>query len=97
MKIHPTRVIVRNSSMAVLLAATSILFGACATQPSTAMLPSQAVATVGTETREKPVTYAELHHMMSRLAEGPGLAADRDSFAAAHQATPGSEFVATNP
>jgi hypothetical protein len=97
MNSNPTRVIVRNSAVAILLAASSLFLGACATQPSTAVLPTQAMATVGTEVREKPVTYAELHHMMARLAEGPGLSSDRDSYAAAHQGAAGSGIVATNP
>lgn len=97
MNTYSKQVFARKAVVAILLAASSLFLGACATQPSTSVLPSRAINTAGTEAREKPVTYAELHHMMARLADGPGLSSDRDSYAAEHNGLASSGVVATNP
>jgi hypothetical protein len=79
---------------AIILAITSLLLGACATQPApTAMNIPAADAT---PSREKPVTYAEFHRMMSKLADGPGLVGDR-SPASAGALSDSAGFVASNP
>ena len=49
--------------------------------------------------KDKPVTYAELHHMMDRLAASPGLIGDQElaANASTHGSLAGAAVVATNP
>ncbi|HZZ20599.1 MAG TPA: hypothetical protein VFE25_14585 [Opitutaceae bacterium] len=94
--------IVRRSALAVLLGASCLFLGACATQSAnTSMsIPSIAATDMGSnKSSEKPVTYAELHHMMDRLAAGPGLIGDQywAGKAAALASDVNAGFVATNP
>ena len=81
------RVTVRSSALAVLVAASSLFLGGCATQLGNSV--TSVPVSDSKESNEKPVTYAELHRMMAKLAEGPGLAQTSSGTAAG--------FVAANP
>jgi hypothetical protein len=102
MNSNQARSVVRRSALAVLIGGSCLFLGACATQSANTEMnvPSASASAMGSNASgEKPVTYAELHHMMDRLAASPGLIGDQElaSNALTHGSIAVAGVVATNP
>jgi hypothetical protein len=102
MNSNQARSLARRSALAVLIGTSCLFLGACATQSANMGMdvPSASASAMGSSaSKDKPVTYAELHHMMDRLAASPGLIGDQElaANASTHGSLAGAAVVATNP
>jgi hypothetical protein len=87
-----TRSYARSATFGLLLAGAALLLGACST-------PSVVRETDG-KADEKPVTYAKLHQMMTKLAEEPATGAALGPIAAltpSYADLGGGRTLAANP